>query len=266
MNSIDILSIVTVAFLGSFGHCIGMCGGIVVAYSSTKIDGSWSRYAQTIAHLIYSLGRITTYTLLGAIFGAIGGVVSFNNIANGTLTIVAGIFMILAGLSLTGKLSFLTDLEHSFSGSRWYQELFRQILRSRSLYSFYVLGLLNGLLPCGLVYFFAVTAASTGSPLWGAFVMLVFGLSTVPALFSLGMFTGFFAKSSMRKSMMSLAAIVVIFYGLYTTYRGYDFIVHPDKSLLNCCETEEGSGEKPDSELPRFKTPAPAAAPSSTAK
>ncbi len=253
MNSIDIVSIITVAFLGSVGHCIGMCGGIIVAYSSTKIDGKWSKYAQSIAHLIYSLGRITTYTLLGAIFGAIGGVVSFNNIANGTLTIVAGIFMILAGLSLTGKLSFLTQLEHSFSGSRWYQEVFRQVLRSKSLYSFYILGLLNGLLPCGLVYFFAVTAASTGSPLWGAFVMLIFGLSTIPALFSLGMFTGIFAKSAMRKSMMSLAAIVVIIYGFYTIYRGYDFIIHPDKSLLNCCETDGVNSDDNQSKLPKFE-------------
>ena len=253
MNTIDIFSIVTVAFLGSVGHCIGMCGGIIVAYSSTKIDGTWSKYAQSIAHLIYSLGRITTYTLLGAIFGAIGGVVSFNNIANGTLTILAGIFMILAGLSLAGKLSFLTRLEHSFSGSRWYQDIFRQVLRSKSLYSFYILGLLNGLLPCGLVYFFAVTAASTGSALWGAFVMLIFGLSTVPALFSLGMFAGIFTKSSMRKTMMSLAAIVVVFYGIYTIYRGYDFIVHPDKSLLNCCETEEEIPKSTKSQLPNFK-------------
>ena len=254
MNSIDIVSIVTVAFLGSVGHCIGMCGGIIVAYSSTKIDGTWSKYAQSIAHLIYSLGRITTYTLLGAVFGAIGGVVSFNNIANGTLTIVAGIFMILAGLSLTGKLSFLTRLEHSFSGSRWYQEVFRQVLRSKSLYSFYILGLLNGLLPCGLVYFFAVTAASTGSPAWGAFVMLIFGLSTIPALFSLGMFTGLFSKSSMRKSMMSLAAIVVIFYGFYTIYRGYDFIIHPQKSLLNCCDTDLNEKKNLNNHRPKFES------------
>ena len=253
MNSIDIVSIVTVALLGSVGHCIGMCGGIVIAYSSTKIDGKSTKASQAIAHIIYSAGRITTYVMFGAVFGAIGGVVSFNNIANGILTILAGIFMILAGLSLVGKLSFLTNLEHSFSGSRWYQEAFRTVLRSKSLYSFYILGLLNGLLPCGLVYFFAVTAASTGSALWGAFVMLVFGLSTVPALFSLGMFAGIFSKSSLRKTMMSLAAIVVLFYGLYTVYRGYDFILHPDKSLLNCCETGTDAVDGNRSRLPKFE-------------
>ena len=236
MESIDLISIATIAFLGAFGHCIGMCGGIVIAYSSRKVDTQWSGFMQGIAHLVYSFGRITTYVMLGAIFGAIGGVAQFNGYTTAALTIFAGVFMILAGLSLLGKLEFLTKLEHSFSGSKWYQDAFRQVLRSKSLYSFYILGLLNGLLPCGLVYFFAVTAASTGSPFWGAVVMLIFGLSTIPALFSLGYFTQLLTKSSLRKVMMNLASIIVILFGLYTIYRGVDFIKNPDKSILNCCE------------------------------
>ena len=194
---------------------------------------------QTFAHLSYSFGRITTYVMLGAIFGAIGGVVQFNGYATAALTIIAGVFMILAGLSLLGKLKFLSKLEHSFSQTKWYQDVFRQVLRSKSLYSFYILGLLNGLLPCGLVYFFAVTAASTGSPLWGALVMLIFGLSTIPALFSLGFFTQLLNKGALRKNMMNLAAGIVILFGIYTIYRGYDFIENPEKSVLNCCEDEE---------------------------
>jgi sulfite exporter TauE/SafE len=105
-----------------------------------------------------------------------------------------------------------------------------------------------------LVYFFAVEAASTGSPLWGAFVMLIFGLSTVPALLGLGLFTALFTKSNLRRVMINLAAIVVVVYGLYTLYRGYDFIRHPDKSLLNCCEGEaERPVERRGEELPRFR-------------
>jgi hypothetical protein len=236
MESIDLISIATIAFLGAFGHCIGMCGGIVIAYSSRKVDTQWSSFMQGMAHLVYSFGRITTYMMLGAIFGAIGGVAQFNGYTTAALTIVAGLFMILAGLSLLGKLEFLTKLEHSFSSSKWYQDAFRQVLQSKSLYSFYILGLLNGLLPCGLVYFFAVTAASTGSPFWGAVVMLIFGLSTIPALFSLGFFTQLLTKSAMRKMMMNLASIIVILFGFYTIYRGVDFIKNPDKSVLNCCE------------------------------
>jgi len=249
MESIDLISIATIAFLGAFGHCIGMCGGIVIAYSR-KVDTHWSAFMQGFAHLVYSFGRITTYVMLGAIFGAIGGVAQFNGYTTAALTIMAGIFMILAGLSLLGKLEFLTKLEHSFSGSKWYQEAFRQVLRSKSLYSFYILGLLNGLLPCGLVYFFAVTAASTGSPVWGALVMLIFGLSTIPALFSLGFFTQLLTKSSLRKVMMNLASIIVILFGLYTIYRGIDFVNNPDKSVLNCCEEVKDVNS---SELTPFK-------------
>ncbi len=239
MESIDLWTIASIAFLGSFGHCIGMCGGIVIAYSSAKIDNKWSNLMQGLAHLSYSFGRITTYVMLGAIFGALGGVAQFNGYTTAALTIVAGIFMILAGLSLLGKLEFLTKLEHSFSQTKWYQEVFRQVLRSKSLYSFYILGLLNGLLPCGLVYFFAVTAASTGSPLWGALVMFIFGLSTIPALFSLGFFTQLLNKGGLRKNMMNLASIIVILFGIYTIYRGYDFIENPEKSVLNCCEDDK---------------------------
>jgi sulfite exporter TauE/SafE len=239
MEAFDLWTIASIAFLGAFGHCIGMCGGIVIAYSSAKIDSKYTNLMQTLAHLSYSFGRITTYVTLGALFGALGGVMQFSGGATATLTIVAGIFMILAGLSLLGKLEFLTKLEHSFSKTKWYKESFRKILNSRSLYSFYVLGLLNGLLPCGLVYFFAVTAASTGSPLWGAVVMFIFGLSTIPALFTLGFFTQLLNRGNLRKNMMNLASIIVILFGIYTIYRGYDFIENPDKSVLNCCEEEK---------------------------
>lgn len=77
METFSLISIISIALLGSFGHCIGMCGGIVVAYSSTKIKSEYSKTIQSVAHLLYSFGRVTTYTILGAIFGFIGGVVTF---------------------------------------------------------------------------------------------------------------------------------------------------------------------------------------------
>ncbi len=234
MDAVNLLSIITIAFLGSFSHCIGMCGGIVLAYSSAKIDEKSAKSTQALSHLIYSFGRVTTYTLLGALFGWLSGVATFNNYANGTLLIIAGILMILAGLSLLGKLKFLTLIEHSLSKSKWYQETFRTFLRSKSLSSFYFLGMLNGLLPCGFVYFFAITAASTASPLWGAVVMLIFGISTIPAMFSMGFFVGFLKQTSTRNLILKLAAIAVVAYGIFTIYNGYGFISDPNRSLLHC--------------------------------
>jgi len=234
MDTINIATIMTIAFLGSFGHCVGMCGGIVIAYTSTKVDEKWSKTKQAFAHLTYSSGRIVTYMLLGMMFGYLGGVATFNNYTNGALLLFAGVVMVLAGLSLMGKVKFLTLIEHSFSKSQWYQKSFRAMLQSQSLFSFFLLGMLNGLLPCGFVYFFAITAASTASPFWGAVVMLIFGLSTIPAMFSMGFFVGLFKQGSFRSIMIKLAAIAVIGYGLFTIYNGYGFITEPERSLLHC--------------------------------
>jgi sulfite exporter TauE/SafE len=236
LDSINIFSIITIAFLGSFGHCMGMCGGIVIAYSSTKIEERWSKTKQSIAHILYSSGRILTYTILGAMFGFLGGVAMFNNLANGLLLIFAGLFMVLAGLSLSGKIKFLTILEHSFSSNSYFTKLFKQLLQTKSLFSFFVLGMLNGLLPCGLVYFFAITAASTASVIYGALVMFIFGLSTTPALFSLGFFVGLYKNSKFRNIMIRLAAISVILFGIYTIRDGYYYIKYPQKSISECCE------------------------------
>lgn len=234
METVNLLTIISIAFLGSFGHCIGMCGGIVVAYTTIKIEPASSKVSKSIAHLLYSFGRVLTYTVLGAMFGALGGVATFSNYANGGLLIFAGIAMILAGLSLMGKIKFLTLIEHSFSSSPLYKRAFKSVLHSKSNLSFFVLGMLNGLLPCGFVYFFAITAASTADPIYGALVMAIFGLSTIPAMFGLGFLTSLASAMSFRNMMMSLSSIAVILYGAYTIYNGYDYINNPLKTLRDC--------------------------------
>ena len=234
METVNILTIISIAFLGSFGHCIGMCGGIVVAYSTIKIDPKSSKVSQSVAHLLYSSGRVLTYTVLGAMFGFLGGVVLFSNNANGGLLIFAGIVMILAGLSLMGKIKFLTLIEHSFSSSSVYRNAFKSVLNSKSNLSFFLLGMLNGLLPCGFVYFFAITAASTADPFYGALVMFIFGVSTIPAMFGVGFLSSLAAATSFRNMMMSLSSIAVILYGAYTIYNGYEYIANPQKTLTDC--------------------------------
>jgi sulfite exporter TauE/SafE len=234
LEAIDLASIFTIAFLGSFGHCVGMCGGIVIAYTSAKVDSQWNRTRESLSHLLYSFGRVTTYVVLGALFGYLGSVATFDGTTRGALLIFAGVVMLLTGLSLLGKLKFLTLIEHSLLQNSWYQKYFKVLIQDKSLFSFYLLGMLNGLLPCGLVYFFAVTAASTASPLYGALVMFVFGVSTIPALFSLGFFVSMTQKSSFRSVMMQLAAIAVILYAVFTIYNGYDFMTNPARSILQC--------------------------------
>ena len=241
MNDIDLIIILSTAFLGSVGHCIGMCGGIVVAYSSSKIDQSapWSR--QTLSHLAYNLGRVTTYTILGALFGLVGKVIAFTPTTKGVLFVLTGILMILAGASLLGNFKFLNSAEYAVSKQGWFQRTFKTLIHSKSLSSFYLLGMLNGIIPCGLVYSFAIFAASTASPLWGALVMATFGLATIPALFFLGTITKFLQRGNLRGTMMKLAAMLVVFYGIFTLYKGYKFIAHPKETQQMIDQMQTGS-------------------------
>jgi len=227
-------TIFTIALIGSFGHCIGMCGGIAVAYSAAKIKSSMSRAYQIFAHLLYSFGRVSTYTVFGVIFGGLGGVATFSNKANAILLIIASVAMFLTSLSLLGKLKFLTTIEYSLNSASWYQKYFSSLLRSDSLFSFYLLGLLNGLLPCGFVYFFAITAASSASALSGGIIMFVFGIATIPSLFLVSFFVGSFKNLRFRDTMLKISSLAIMGFAIYTFYRGYYFLFDPTATILHC--------------------------------
>ncbi len=222
------------AFLGSLGHCVGMCGGFVIAYTTAKVDPSKGWLWGGAAHIAYNLGRITSYMIIGAFFGYLGSIMLISKTLHGTLYVAVGIFMVLMGLSLSGNLKFLTTLEVSLTKFGFFQKLFSKLIHSKSLGSFFLLGMLNGFLPCGLVYFFAASAAATGSPFWGAVVMLIFGLSTMPVMVGLGTVAGFLKSSSFRLLMIKLASIIIVLYGLYLLYKGYWFITDPNASIHTC--------------------------------
>jgi sulfite exporter TauE/SafE len=228
MESADLWTIFFVALLGSVGHCIGMCGGFVVAYSTAKIDPARTKFFQSSAHTLYSSGRIVSYMFIGAVFGYLGSAVNFSLGAKGVLFIVIGILMVLIAFSLSGKIRFLTVIEHSMVQTPLFKKLFQSVIRSKSLPSFFYMGLLNGLIPCGLVYFFATAAIASGSALMGAVVMAVFGLATIPALFILGMVSTMISQMTWRKHVMSAAAVLIALYGIYTGFKGYLMISHPE--------------------------------------
>jgi len=91
--------------------------------------------------------------------------------------------------------------------------------------------MLNGFLPCGFVYFFAITAAATASAIDGAIVMFIFGIFTIPALFSLGFFVGMFKSHSIRTTLVKISALLVIAFGIYTMYKAYLIKTTPKSPL-----------------------------------
>ena len=247
MTGIDLGTVFLVAFLGSIGHCIGMCGGFIMAYSAAKIGQDWSKAHQGTAHFLYNIGRVAAYMIIGAVFGLMGKIFAFSMTSKGALFLFIGVLMVLMGLSLMGKLKFITYLESSGANSNVFRRLFRALISSKTLPSFFWLGMLNGFVPCGFVYFFAAFAAATASPIWGAVVMLVFGLATVPILFTVGFFAGLAQKMRFREAAVKVAGALVIFYGLFTGYKGYMLIEHPETMKAKMMQMKQDLGTEIES-------------------
>ena len=133
--------------------------------------------------------------------------------------------MVLMGLSLMGKIKFLTSLESSLAFHPVVKRIFSTLIHSKSWFSFYGLGMLNGFLPCGLVYFFLAMAARSGSALEGGTVMFLFGISTMPVLLGLGFMVGFLHTHGLRGLMVRLASLVIVLYGIYMSYLGYTAVL-----------------------------------------
>ncbi len=221
MNGIEFTAIITFALLGSVGHCIGMCGGFIVTYTTAKIKPEQNKFSQATYHLLYNLGRVSTYTVLGGIFGYFGSLWDISPLVRAIMFAIAGVMMILMGLSFAGKLKFLTSIEYPITRQPWFKKIFTSQLKSASPGSFYTLGLLNGLFPCGLVYTMLVTAATTQSALWGAVVMGIFGIFTIPTLFSFAFAVGLFSQTRFRSLMIQFAAITIILFGGWTLMKAY---------------------------------------------
>jgi sulfite exporter TauE/SafE len=160
--------------LGSL-HCAGMCGPLAVAVSAS---GGGSHPAT--GRLLYNLGRLGTYTVLGALFGLFGRGLAIAGFQR-WLSITAGV-LILAGLVASTRRSPTGLLLRAVE---FLKTAFGRLLGRGTLGSRVLLGSLNGLLPCGLVYVASASAAATGSPLVGAAWNLSFGLGTLPLMLAI---------------------------------------------------------------------------------
>ncbi|MCD8477208.1 MAG: sulfite exporter TauE/SafE family protein [Sulfurospirillum sp.] len=198
-----------------------MCGGFVMAYSSAKIDPTSSSFHQFLSHFIYNVGRISAYIILGILFGALGSLFTFSAYVSGYFYFFAGIVMVLMGLSMMGKMKFLTSLESNIAFHPLIKKIFSHLIHTKTLVSFYGLGLLNGFLPCGLVYFFLATAVNIRFSHTRRSHHGSFGMATMPAMLGLGYVVGFLKGSGFRELMIKLASLIIIVYGIYMSYVGF---------------------------------------------
>jgi len=209
-----LLLMLPLGFMGSL-HCIGMCGGLVTAVSMSRPDIWWSGL------FIYQLGRVTTYALLGLLVGFSGVALSAlgGDLLQRILAILAGALMIVFALNLAG---WLPDPLRRFSAWASRKSGLAQLVRQASEHaragSWFVLGLANGLLPCGLVYAALSLALAAGNAHTATLMMAAFGLGTIPAMMLvpsvLHRMTQVFRTSAMR-----VAAVMIIAMGIVTIFR-----------------------------------------------
>lgn len=187
-------------FAGSM-HCIGMCGPIVLALPDKNSSLKISFY---LGRLFYNLGRTTTYVIMGFVFGALGQVISLAGFQS-TLSIVLGVLVI---ASLFFPLSKTMDF---FTNNALWKNTLGKLFRKKSYSALTGIGLLNGFLPCGLVYTALAGASASGDILYGGTFMLLFGLGTIPALLILavvGKQTKINWQGLIRRALPAMALIL----------------------------------------------------------
>lgn len=223
-----LLSIFLSSLSGSFGHCIGMCGGIAIGINMKKNQTSSLLY-KIFANIIYFLGRVSGYIIAGiGIFIVGSSLIDFNNSGNGIVFIILGILIILTSFIFTFTPRFLSGITPSGNYS-WYKKFFKYALHSSNPFSYYLLGFLNGLLPCGFVYIHIISANSTGNIFGVAITMLVFGLGTFTSLFLIGIFGASFFSSRFREIFLKISFIIMIYLGGANIYKGYEMIANNSK-------------------------------------
>lgn len=173
-----LLAAISLGFLGSF-HCIGMCGPIAFSIP-VKRTSSTSVLAGS---LIYNSGRIITYTIIGFLFGLLGQGIALAGWQN-ALSITLGV-LILFILFLPNAIPLRYNAGLFFGLIEKIKSQLRKLFSIHTSSSLLLIGILNGLLPCGLVYLGVAGAIATGSAINGALFMAVFGIGTFPAMISL---------------------------------------------------------------------------------
>ncbi len=211
-----LLTVITASLVGSL-HCVGMCGGFVAFYSGSDSSQGWRRL---ISHTVYSLGRLVSYVVLGALAGGFGRALDLAGSLNGfqrSAALIAGIAMVIWGvfalLRAHGLLRWPLTSNRPGIFARIVKSSFKLAGGKPPIVRATLVGLLSGLLPCGWLWAFIVAAAGTGSALKGGLVMMAFWAGTVPALFGLGLGAQYLG-GPLRKHLPSITAVLVVALGI----------------------------------------------------
>jgi len=206
-------------------HCIAMCGGIVLSQGIKKRDeqaegdlaalsGPARFRTRLLPSLLYNGGRVVSYTIIGGLVGALGSLFSLSTALKGAMPVIAGAFMLFLGVRMLGIIPWLSRLTLRLPGS-WGEKLSASASRRGP----FVVGLLNGLMPCGPLQTMQVYALGTGSMFAGALSMFLFSLGTVPLLLGFGAISSLLSAKFNRR-MLKASGVLVMVLGLVMFTRG----------------------------------------------
>lgn len=212
---IEIPAYFLIGLTGGFGHCVLMCHPFVL-YVSSRYAVSRKGYFMLIPHLYYNIGRSVTYAILGAIAGFLGSVVQYAGSSfigvQKLAAIIGGSFLILYSiLSLFGSTSIFKFSKFNIS----------KIISKFDISNPFLLGLLLGMLPCGLSMGAIIGATSSGDFVMGAILLFVFGIGTTVAMMVMALFGNFAIKHS--RYIKQIGSVLLFFMGLYFIYMGFSY-------------------------------------------
>ena len=232
---IDLLLMMTLGFLGSFGHCVGMCGPLAVAFSLSHKQETPKWQQQLYFHTLLNLGRLVSYIIIGAGIGAIGSVLIASGQMAGIgselrrwIAIFTGLMLIWFGLGqikpdFLPRIPILHPLIQGSLHKRLSAGMMKLSLRSQ-WWTPAGLGLVWGLIPCGFLYAAQIKAAETGNLWRGAAIMLAFGLGTLPTMLGVGV-SASMVSSDRRSQLFRLGGWITITIGIITLLRTGDTMV-----------------------------------------
>lgn len=195
--------------LGSF-HCAGMCGPIALA---TPTVGD-TVLQKAFGKLLYNIGRITTYAVLGALLGTFGLGLKLAGLQQ-SISVAAGVVIILSVLFTSTKLGKLNINPFKYVTGGFISKLFQ----TKTYYALFAIGVLNGLLPCGFVYIGLIGSVATQNTWEGALFMMMFGLGTLPMMYGVSL-VGQFLSITVRGAINKLTPYFAVLIGCLFILRG----------------------------------------------
>ena len=208
-----IITALTMGLLGSF-HCVGMCGPLALSLPLSN-NSSWAKFSGAF---LYNAGRVVTYSVFGLLFGSIGKTVALFGYQQ-WLSVILGL-LIIVFIILPKRIKSINNNNFLMAFFEKIRAALGQLFFKKNYASLFSIGLLNGLLPCGLVYMAAAGAVATGDIVNSVLFMAFFGLGTLPVMWSVaffGNYVGVGIRQKIRKAypyMMLLMACLLILRGM----------------------------------------------------